>query len=1002
MTTILHLSDTHFGPHHAYPDYKEHTYKLAEFIANDLRQLNTSPDCIVLSGDISDRANIQEFRHASAFLKVLKERLGCPDIGLVVVPGNHDVNWPSYKSTGRAQAFLAYDKFVRGELNKPCLDPDDSLCWFTDKWSNGSVFVLGLNTCIVDSPKRPGVGYVDPAQMEAVKAKFESMWQSRPVRVAVVHHHLLPVAYTYDHPAEVRTDSLTLNAEEVMRWLANNDFHVVLHGHQHQPFFGAGIRYAYHDPVEGFNSSSLQQHLVVIGAGSASVHRNELGPSARHEYNILRFEGSRLKVTARESHDTSKGIFGAYRQPFTIPLRSTLSAKMREVLDGVALHSSGFADQARRLDAGVVIEVDLPTLITLFPSVLAAAHDVVISTSTLPASAAFWGTGLGAMVLELSRQRRKGNLRRIFIAPSDEPSLVSLMEQQAEAGIVPSAVASWQHRDIARRHLTAILKGLAPLGLTEADTSRIFEAPELLALAVYGSGIDRFLGFDVEVEGGTPQRRTTMGFIFEPKPELVDSISKLLEELCAESHGLDDLKHSSRQAMKRTIALFGAHKWRRGRVVREALAAGLRVLLVKAETDTEVVHPFVDSMVNGIYSVTDTVPASGELRELADKLTSVHGKDWCVLALDDYAAQTASLLAEVGGREYFPVRAEVMTRRKHEMRARWNRFCAEHEGWPVYPVAYEYRDYEGDTDFPKRESGAGFEIHDGSFIIKPDELSASIEIHSASDRGQIEPKVQAMLKRLTGYWAPLGARQGIAVRPMVQIEAEIPRAALPNCASAEFSVEVITTAGQHRVVGVTQKWITEDFVEVGHVFPAAAFPSQLKETLEHCIRILLDGMKVAYAISHWEFIVTPDYRLALVESQLRPGGDRIMELVERATGQSIEGALLRWLAGRSPPTEVTFTPNCFAAVCFLAPEVRVDGFTGHRVLRGAEELCKELQVDAEALRCGPWEGPSDWTNRYVSVICVGRTLEEARDRCAEAASSVRLTTCSGEVRLRVP
>ncbi len=994
MTTILHLSDTHFGPSHAYPDYTQNTYRLAEFIANDVKQLDAKPDCIVLSGDISDGAATSDFTHASAFLMALKERLGSSDIGLVVVPGNHDVNWPSYESDGRDQAFLAYEKFIRRRLAKPCLDANDDSCWYTDLWTNGAVFVLGLNTCIVDSPTRPGVGYVDPAQMEAAKARFGDIWESHPVRVAVVHHHLLPVAYTYHDPTKVRTDSLTLNAEEVMRWLADNDFHVVLHGHQHQPFFGAGIRYAYDEVEQNKNPGSRQQHLVVIGAGSVGAKREDLGPSGRREYNLLRFYGSRLDVTAREIHGINGDRFEAFRQPFTIPLRSTMSAKMREVLDGVALRSSGFADNARRLDAGVLIEVDLPTLITLFPSVLAAAHDDVISTSTLPASAAFWGASLGAMVLELSKQRQGGNLRRIFIAPPDEPNLISLMEQQQRAGIEARVVSLWQHRETAKLYLGPILEGLAlPLDLCEAETSRIRDAPELLALAVYGSGAGRFLGFDFN---------SKMGFIFDPKKELVDSASALLERLCAESQKLEDLKHSSTQGTKRTIALFGAHKWRRGRVVREALAAGLRVLLFKAETDTEVVHPFVESMVYGVVNVSDTVPPPGELRQLSDKLSSAHGKEWCVLALDDYAAQTASLLAEVGGRDYFPVRAEAMTRRKHEMRERWNQLCADHKDWPVYPVAYEYRDYDGASGSPRRQSSAGFESHDGPFIIKPDELSASIEIHSVNNRVQIEPTVQKVLDGLANYWAPLGAQQGIAVRPRVQIEAQIPRAALPDCTSAEFSVEVITTGGKHRVVGVTQKWITGDFVEIGHVFPAAAFPRRLRKTLEQCIRILLDDMKVAYAISHWEFIVTPDDRLALVESQLRPGGDRIMELVERATGQSIEGALLRWLAGRSPPTEDSFPDKCTAAVCFLAPEVRIDGFTGHLVVPGAEELCKELQVDAEALRRGPWEGPTDWTNRHVSVICYGHSLEEARGRCAQAASSVRLLTSSGEVRLRIP
>ena len=73
MRTLVHLSDLHFG--------RTDPAVIEPLLASVHAQ---RPDCVVVSGDLTQRAKPDEFRQARAFLGRLPE----PQ---VVVPGNHDV-----------------------------------------------------------------------------------------------------------------------------------------------------------------------------------------------------------------------------------------------------------------------------------------------------------------------------------------------------------------------------------------------------------------------------------------------------------------------------------------------------------------------------------------------------------------------------------------------------------------------------------------------------------------------------------------------------------------------------------------------------------------------------------------------------------------------------------------------------------------------------------------------------------------------------------------------
>src|ERR1700681_3786558 len=97
MRTVAHLSDPHFGRiEHA-------TVQALIATVTDVR-----PDIVVISGDLTQRAQKREFQEARQFLDALPS----PQI---VVPGNHDV--PLYNILARALKPLRnYQRYISNEL----------------------------------------------------------------------------------------------------------------------------------------------------------------------------------------------------------------------------------------------------------------------------------------------------------------------------------------------------------------------------------------------------------------------------------------------------------------------------------------------------------------------------------------------------------------------------------------------------------------------------------------------------------------------------------------------------------------------------------------------------------------------------------------------------------------------------------------------------------------------------------------------------------------------
>ncbi|MEH1780340.1 MAG: metallophosphoesterase [Nostoc sp.] len=88
LINVLHLSDLHFGT----TDNARTWYAQ---LAEDLRyELGCSRlDALIISGDIASKSTPDEYAAAQLFINRLSQEFHLESQKIVIVPGNHDVNW---------------------------------------------------------------------------------------------------------------------------------------------------------------------------------------------------------------------------------------------------------------------------------------------------------------------------------------------------------------------------------------------------------------------------------------------------------------------------------------------------------------------------------------------------------------------------------------------------------------------------------------------------------------------------------------------------------------------------------------------------------------------------------------------------------------------------------------------------------------------------------------------------------------------------------------------
>jgi calcineurin-like phosphoesterase family protein len=289
---LLHISDIHFGPHiRCGADLTSGALELAAEIASDLETFGLLPvNAAVASGDFTHDAGREQFEAARLFLEKLSARIKLPLSSFVFVPGNHDMAWFPRRLTAKAEYESFFRKLRPGLAVPPC---NADIVIFQHQ--TPPVVIVGLNSARFEDPHTAGLGYVGEGQiLELLLAIREAGVDNSWRKIAVLHHHLLPVlnidVIELLKPKEKRKVTMVVDAAGVLNFLLADGFDLVLHGHMHNAFCAVERREALPKHFPAVSAGEI----VIHGAGTLGMDSSE--GDAENHYSVISFEDRRIQI----------------------------------------------------------------------------------------------------------------------------------------------------------------------------------------------------------------------------------------------------------------------------------------------------------------------------------------------------------------------------------------------------------------------------------------------------------------------------------------------------------------------------------------------------------------------------------------------------------------------------------------------------------------------------------------------------------------------------------
>ena len=256
---------------------------------------------LVISGDISSEASEDEYKMAFDMLDSIVKRFGLDADHVIIVPGNHDLNWDDSED--------AYQFVPKRKLTKPLSEgkhiPAGELGAFS---LNESLYKKRFVNFSSHFYKRIyGHEYPLDYEKQAILIKrpedqilflmLNSCWQidhhfkdGAGLNMDALHHALdhlqheshkgwLKIA-VWHHPV---TGRWMMN-DEFMQLLAVHGFQVCMHGH-------------IHEAVEGYHKYDNNRGIHIIGAGTFGAPAEEQVRGIPLQYNLLTFDPKRREIT---------------------------------------------------------------------------------------------------------------------------------------------------------------------------------------------------------------------------------------------------------------------------------------------------------------------------------------------------------------------------------------------------------------------------------------------------------------------------------------------------------------------------------------------------------------------------------------------------------------------------------------------------------------------------------------------------------------------------------
>ena len=283
---LLHLSDLHFSDENQADQW--HAQLLLDLRKQmQIRELSG----VIVSGDITNHATDEQFGFAQDFFQQLCASFRIAKERLILVPGNHDVNW---KLTDVGQdgfsPFAAFYRNVTGADYPSSPAQQTTLHHFPEL----KLLVLGCNSaCQIDRANPSRAGLHKRAFGKAISSLVHSNEEHEKCTKLAVWHH---------PPAEL-TQGIDLQDGAVLEQLAQAGFQLVLHGHVHR---ADNAVFRYYRQVSGGG-------LEILTAGTFGAPTHELVSGYPFQYQVLEFRGDLLTVHTRKRENVAGGWIADHR-----------------------------------------------------------------------------------------------------------------------------------------------------------------------------------------------------------------------------------------------------------------------------------------------------------------------------------------------------------------------------------------------------------------------------------------------------------------------------------------------------------------------------------------------------------------------------------------------------------------------------------------------------------------------------------------------------------------
>jgi len=309
---LLHLSDLHIHNDAAAAIYR------TQLETDSIDELGVKRlDYLIISGDIANTATEAEYRAAFKFVDGIVKRFGLDASRVVVVPGNHDVDWESslkayvFQYRSKMPLSVASNRIIAaGDIG--VLIRDDEA--YQQRFANFSTHFYGRIY--------GGSGYpTDVREQAVIRAHSEDRLLFLGLNSAWDLDHHFRERYSINSESVSRAID-EIHSKQYDGWLKiaiwhhpvsgtqamNGEFLQLLAVHEFKMCMSGHI----HEASEGFYKYDSDRSLHLVGAGAFGAQTKEQVPGIPLQYNLLNFDPEQgLVVVQTRKKEKSNGAWSA-------------------------------------------------------------------------------------------------------------------------------------------------------------------------------------------------------------------------------------------------------------------------------------------------------------------------------------------------------------------------------------------------------------------------------------------------------------------------------------------------------------------------------------------------------------------------------------------------------------------------------------------------------------------------------------------------------------------